>query len=66
MNPLELQEAEAIHREEALRRIAGFVKRYGITRADLLKLAADATPDGAPRKVLPEVKRFDPFFDGWR
>ena len=65
MNPLELQEAEAIHREEALRRIAALVKRYGITPAELFQIAEGAQ-SGAADKALHEAKRFDPFFDAWR
>jgi RecA-family ATPase len=61
MNFQELQEAEAIHREEALRRIAALVKRYGITPAELLRIAEGAQ-SGAAGKVLPEAKRFDHFF----
>ncbi len=65
MNPQELQEAEAIHREEALRCIAALVKRYGITPAELLQIAGDGRSDLAVGEGACGAKRFDPFFDAW-
>lgn len=62
MKNLEIEEAEGIHKEEALRRISAMIKRYGITLADL----QEALPDlayGAMGRSLPEAKLFDPFFD---
>lgn len=53
-----------IHREEALRRIAALVKRYGITPAELLQILADSETNPV-REGLPPPKRFDPFFDAW-
>jgi RecA-family ATPase len=62
MKNLEIEEAEGIHKEEALRRISAMIKRYGITLADLREILPDAAY-GAIGRTSPESKLFDPFFD---
>ena len=63
MNHREIIEAEAIHRQDALLRIAELVKRYGITRADLAAALPDLFPAGSSDIDRPKAKPFDPFFD---
>ena len=63
MDSREIIEAEAIHREEALMRIAELVKRHGITRADLLATLPDLMSSGSVDGDRPGAKLFDPFFD---
>lgn len=62
MNYWELEEVEAIRKEEALRKISAMVKRFDITLADLEAVLPDIA-NIATRKSLPEAKLFDPFFD---
>lgn len=62
MNRKELFEAEAIHREEALKRVAALVRRYELTRDEVLQIWADSPPDPA-QESRPSARRFDPFFD---
>ena len=62
LNEKELREAEAIHREDALRRIAALVRRYELTQDEVLQIWADGEVK-QPRKALPPAKLFDPFFD---
>lgn len=64
LNSQDLREAEAIHREEALKRIAALVRRYELTRDDVLQIWADSQTKSPP-EALPPAKRFDPFFDAW-
>jgi hypothetical protein len=64
MNSDELREAEAIHREEALRCIAALVRRYEFTQDEVLQIWWDTNPSAA-REVLPPTKHFDPFFEAW-
>ncbi len=62
MNYRDLGEADAIQKEEALRKISAMIKRYDITAADLQAIVPGmANP--ASRKSLREAKLFDPFFD---
>ena len=63
MNHREIIEAEAIHREDALLRIAELVKRYGITRADLAAALPNLFPAGSVEVDRQKAKLFDPFFD---
>lgn len=63
MNHREIIEAEAIHREDALLRIAELVKRYGITPADLATALPNLFPAGSVEVDRPMAKLFDPFFD---
>jgi len=62
MKHLEIEEAEGIHKEEALRRISAMIKRYGITLADLREIFPDMAY-GTMGRSSPEAKLFDPFFD---
>lgn len=62
MNYHEVAEAEAIQKEEALRRISAMIKRYGITSADLRAILPDLVGEVAG-KSQPEARLFDPFFD---
>ncbi len=41
LNSQELREAEAIHREEALKRIAALVRRYELTQDEVLQIFAE-------------------------
>ncbi len=65
INSKELLEAEAIQREDALKRIAALVRRYELTQAEVLQIWAGDPSAALARKSLPEAKRFDPFFDAW-
>jgi hypothetical protein len=62
MSYRDLEEVDAIQKEEALRKISAMIKRYDITAADLQAIVPDMA-NSAARKSLPEAKLFDPFFD---
>ena len=62
INSQELREAEAIHREEGLKRIAALVQRYELTQDEVLQIWTDGEIKH-PRQALPPAKLFDPFFD---
>ncbi|WP_146107695.1 hypothetical protein [Porphyrobacter sp. HT-58-2] len=63
MNDKEIMEAEAIHKEDALRRIAAMVNRYQITKADLAAILPDVMTCAPGDNQAPKSKLFVPFFD---
>ena len=61
----ELEEYEAIQREEALKKIESLVRRYAFDHSDLLSiLPAPSGQKMAGGEKSPEHKS-DPFFDAW-
>lgn len=62
LNSQELREAEAIYRDEALKRIAALVRRYELSQDEILQIWADSEAKQA-LEALPAAKRFDLFFD---
>ena len=63
MNSREIIEAEAIHRQDALQRIAELVKRHGITQSDLLSILPNPMSGGSVGDDRAKSKLFDPSFD---
>lgn len=63
MNSDEIAEAEAIHREEALSRIAGIIGRHNLTRAEILALYRGEVAAEVAGNAPTARKLFDPFFD---
>jgi hypothetical protein len=63
MNQKEIIEAEAILKEDALRRIAAMVNRYKITQADLATVLPDVPIRAPCGDHTPKARLFDPFFD---
>lgn len=63
LNSQELREAEAIYRDEALKRIAALVRRYELSQDEVLQIWADSEAKQA-LEALSAAKRFDLFFDG--
>lgn len=61
MHHREIIEAEAIHREDALLRIAELVKRYGITHADLAAALPNLFLARSVEVDRPKANLFDPF-----
>lgn len=59
----EIIEAEVIHREDALRRIAAMIARYNLTPAEILALFPEGKRAAAAGRDAPKSKPFDPFFD---
>lgn len=58
----EIEEAEAIHREDALRRIDTLIRRYNFTPTEIVKLFADQNGEVAGGGDRRQSKTFDPFF----
>lgn len=58
----EIEEAEAIHREDALRRIDTLIRRYNFTPAEIVKLFSDKSGDVAGGKNQRQSRPFDLFF----
>ncbi len=58
----EIEEAEAIHREDALRRIDTLIRRYNFTPTEIVKLFSDQSGDIAGGRDRRQSKTFDPLF----
>lgn len=58
----EIEEAEAIHREDALRRIDTLIRRYNFTPTEIVKLFSDQSGDVAGGGDRRQPKPFDPLF----
>lgn len=63
INCKELIEAEAIHREDALKRIAAMIRRYELTQVEVLQVWGDAQPAVPANECRPRAKAFAPIFD---
>lgn len=54
----EIEEAEAIHREDALRRIDTLIRRYNFTPTEIVKLFSDKSGDVAGGRSQPQFRPF--------
>lgn len=62
MNYRDVEEVEAIQKEEALQKISAMIKFFDIT-ADELQAVVPCFANLAASNGSPEAKLFDPFFD---